>query len=214
MAQTPPRFDKAHVVAQDRRLDPLIEACVPPGARVMDLGCGNGELLERLITNRGINARGVEISSEGVKACIEKGLSVYQGDIDDGLGEFDDQVLDVVILNLTLSMLYEPRRVLTEAARIGKRVIVSFYNIAFAELRQAFARSGSVQDLSLTGEPWYASEHIHLFSVVDFDRLIADLGLRPLQRHFVDRDFVELDAEAAADPQSHAFAAVYVLERG
>lgn len=213
MPQIHPRFERSGHLATERRLDPYIEAYVPDRARVMDLGCGYGDLLQRLIDNRRVFARGVEISSEGLKACIQRGLSVYQGDIDEGFEDFSDGIFDLVILNLTLSMLHHPEAVLSDVARIGKRAIVTFYNAGYHPRRQAFLREGTAGSILPDGEPWYRNPHIHPFSVEDFEALCADQGLRVVDRTFVDETYERLEEPASHNPQAWSHAAVYLVEQ-
>lgn len=213
MAQLHPRFQRSVALESERRLDPLIEAYVPEGARVVDLGCGSGELLQRLIDNRNVQARGVEISSEGVKACIEKGLSVYQGDLDDGFKDFDEGVFDVVILNLTLSMLHNPDLVLTEVVRIGQQAIITFYNAGYYPLRQKFLETGEMAVVHPEGADWYKTGQIHPFSVRDFENLCRQVSATVLASTYVGPDFKQLTGDQANDPQKWAFAAVYKIAR-
>ena len=212
MPRPHPRFDRADVPNTERRLDPYIEAYVPHGARVMDLGCGRGELLERLITSRGIQARGVEIHADAIKTCIEKGLSVYQGDIDDGFEDFDDGVFDIVILNLTVAMLHTPHTVLREVVRIGKKAIVSFYNLGYLPHRQKFAASGCVSELHPDGERWYESLQIHPFSILDFERLCARLDISCEHATWLDDQYRSFVADTS-QAQDRASTAVYLLRR-
>jgi methionine biosynthesis protein MetW len=213
LSQIHPRFERTGDLGTERRLDPYVEAYIPDGARVMDLGCGYGDLLDRLIEHRRIFARGVEISSEGLKACIQRGLSVYQGDIDEGFEDFSDGIFDFVILNLTLSMLHHPDRVLREVARIGKQAIVTFYNAGYHPRRQAFLRSGRAAQILPDQGPWYRNPHIHPFSVADFEALCAELDLQMVARTFVDEQFARLVEPFSRQPQVWSHAAVYLLQQ-
>lgn len=213
MAQLHPRFQRSVALESERRLDPLIEAYVPEGARVVDLGCGSGELLQRLILNRHVQARGVEISAEGVKACIEKGLSVYQGDLDDGFKDFDEGVFDIVILNLTLAMLHNPDLVLSEVIRIGKQAIITFYNAGYYPLRQKFLETGEMAAVHPEGADWYKTAQIHPFSVRDFENLCAQMNASVLASTYVDSTFTPLTSPHNKDPQKWAFAAVYKIAK-
>ena len=108
----------------------LIRDLVPEGATVLDLGCGDGELLAELIEEKQVRGSGVDISPSAVEACVARGLSVFHGDLDGGLADFDDGSFDVVILSFSLQQLYRPRLVLREMARVGKLALVSFPNFA------------------------------------------------------------------------------------
>jgi len=179
----------------------------------MDLGCGTGELLLRLIDTRKIFARGVEISAEGVKTSLSRGLSVYHGDIDEGFQDFDDGIFDRVILNLTISMLRYPDRVLREMVRIGKKAIVSFYNAAYIVFRKKFWETGELEVLIPDQDPWYLTPHIHPVTVLEFERLCKELQIRVESRTFVGEDFQPLVGIKGEDPHNWAYAGVYLLSR-
>ena len=119
-----------------RRLDyELIERLVPDGASVLDLGCGDGELLAELIREKHVRGSGVELSQEAVQACVAKGLSVFHGDLDEGLADYADGSFDIVILSFSLQQLRRPRLVVREMARVGRLAIVSFPNFAQYAIR-------------------------------------------------------------------------------
>src|SRR5437667_4806132 len=113
----------------------LIAEMIEPGARVLDIGCGDGALLAFLAREKGVDARGIELSQSGVNACVRHGLSVIQGDADRDLDTFPAGAFDVVVLSQTLQATRQPRHVLEELLRIGKRAIVSFPNFAFSRVR-------------------------------------------------------------------------------
>ncbi len=115
-------------------LDAIIEL-IPPKARVLDLGCGDGELLVRLIHARQVTARGVELSEANVRACIARGLSVRQGNIEEGLADYPDGAFDYVILSQTLAYLDHPIPVVNEMLRVGKRAVISFENAGYWRTR-------------------------------------------------------------------------------
>src|SRR5207244_4638789 len=113
----------------------LIAEMIEPGARVLDIGCGDGALLAFLAREKGVDARGIELSQSGVNACVRHGLSVIQGDADRDLDAFPVGAFDVAVLSQTLQATREPRHVLETLIRIGKRAIVSFLNLGFSRIR-------------------------------------------------------------------------------
>jgi methionine biosynthesis protein MetW len=113
----------------------MVISLVKPGSRVLDLGCGSGTLLERLVHDRQVHGVGVEIKQEAVIDCIHKGLSVFQGDIDGGLADYSNASYDYVILNQTLQVIHRPDFVIEEMLRVGKKAIISFPNFGYWRTR-------------------------------------------------------------------------------
>ena len=151
---------------------------VPRGARVLDVGCGEGVLLELLARRNDVDGRGIEISPQGVSACLARGLSVVQGDADRDLDYFPDQAFDYVILSQTLQAVQNPRHVLGELMRIGGRAVVSFPNFGHWRVRLDLLLQGRMPVTGVLPEPWWATPNIHLCTVADFAALCADLNLR------------------------------------
>jgi methionine biosynthesis protein MetW len=162
-----------------RRIDyKLIEDLVPQGATVLDLACGDGELLEELVREKGVRGSGVEIRQEAVEACIAKGLSVFHGDLDAGLADYPDLSQDVVVLSLSLQQLRRPRMIVREMARVGKLAVVSFPNFAHWKPRaQLFFRGRMPVSRELPYQ-WWDTPNIHLCTVRDFRGLCREEGLR------------------------------------
>ncbi len=163
----------------------IIGDIVEPGARVLDLGCGEGELLEWLAQNKGVEARGVEISGAKVQRAIARGVSVYQGDIDQGLADYPDQAFDYVILSQTLQETHRPRKVLREMLRVGRRAIVAFPNFGHWRVRLSMLLSGGAPRTKLFPYEWYESPNIHFLTVLDFEALAAVEGLVVERRYFL-----------------------------
>jgi len=159
-----------------RRDQRLIADLVPQGARVLDLGCGDGELLERLRDERGAFVRGVEIDLERVERCIARGLSVIQADLDEGLPAFRDGSFDVVVLSQTMQVVRRPRLVLAEMLRVAERGVVSFPNFAHWKNRAHLALRGRMPVSEAIPYTWYETPNIHHTTIKDFRDFCADAG--------------------------------------
>ncbi|CAN5819332.1 methionine biosynthesis protein MetW [soil metagenome] len=151
---------------------------VPPGPRVLDVGCGEGELLELLTREKGVDGQGLEISSAGVSACLARGLAVVQGDGDRDLDHFPTQAFDYAILSKTLQQMREPRHVLNELLRIADRAVVSLPNFGQWRVRWSLMVQGRMPETKALPEPWWSTPNIHLCTLHDFTALCDDLDLR------------------------------------
>jgi methionine biosynthesis protein MetW len=163
----------------------IISDLIEPGTRVLDLGCGEGELLAWLAENKNVDARGVEISGAKVQKAIARGVSVYQGDIDQGLKDYPDKAFDYVILSQTLQETLRPRQVLREMLRVGRRVIVAFPNFGHWTVRLSMLWSGRAPRTKLFPYEWYESPNIHFLTVQDFENLARVEGLLVERRYFL-----------------------------
>lgn len=154
-----------------------IAEMVEPASRVLDIGCGDGALLDYLARHRGVDARGVEISQAGVNACVVRGLSVVQGDADADLAHYPTGAFDYAILSQTLQATHRPREVLSQLLRIGRRAIVSFPNFGYWRVRAQLGIRGRMPETRTLDIPWYATPNIHLCTIRDFMLLCRDLGI-------------------------------------
>lgn len=163
----------------------IIGEIVEPGSKVLDLGCGEGELLQWLAENKRVDARGVEISGAKVQRAIARGVSVFQCDIDEGLADYPDGAFDYVILSQTLQEVRQPRKVLREMLRVGRRAIVAFPNFGHWRMRASMLVSGRAPRTKLFPYEWYESPNIHFLTVHDFESLAAKEGLVVERRYFL-----------------------------
>ncbi len=186
----------------------IIGEIVEPGAKVLDLGCGEGELLQWLAENKGVDARGVEISGARVQRAIARGVSVYQGDIDQGLADYPDQAFDYVILSQTLQETRHPLQVLREMLRVGRRAIVAFPNFGHWRVRLSMLVSGRAPKTRLFPYDWYDSPNIHFLTVDDFEQLARQEGLAVERRFFLDGQ-----RRIGGLPNLRAEVAVYLVRR-
>ena len=155
-----------------------ITSLVQPGARVLDIGCGEGALLELLTEQKGVDGRGLEISPLGVQACLSRGLAVVQGDADRDLADFPTRAFDYAILSSTLQQVREPKTVLAELLRIAERAIVSLPNFGHWRVRLSLLARGRMPVTASLAEPWWSTDNIHLCTLKDFTLLCEELDIR------------------------------------
>lgn len=155
----------------------LIADMVTPGARVLDIGCEDGALLDYLGHFRQVKGRGIELSQEGVNACVSHGLSVIQGDADTDLDDYPDAAFDFVILSQTLQATRDPQKVLLNLVRIGERAVVSFPNFGHWRARLHLAFGGRMPVTDAMPIAWHATPNIHLCTIRDFVTLAQRMGI-------------------------------------
>jgi methionine biosynthesis protein MetW len=180
----------------------IIGDLVEPKTRVLDLGCGEGELLEWLKEHKDVDGRGVELTGSRVQKAIARGVSVYQGDLESALDDYPEQVFDYVILTQTLQETRDPLRVLRGMLRVGHRAIVAFPNFGHWTVRLAHLWSGRAPQTKLFPYDWYNSPNIHFLTVLDFEALARQENWRVERRILfagarVVRMFPNLTAEMA-----------------
>jgi len=146
----------------------IICELIENGSHILDLGCGDGTLLKMLAEKKHTYGKGIEISQENVIKCINKGLSVIQGNIDEGLEDFEGQNIDYVILNQTLQSVHKPDFVIDEMLKTGKKVIVSFPNFGYWRIRLYLLFKGKMPKSEMLPFEWYDTPNIHLLTVKDF----------------------------------------------
>lgn len=162
-----------------------ISSWVEAGSTVLDLGCGDGELLSRLMREKQVRAQGIEISEQAIHHCVAKGLSVFQEDIDTGLAEYADRSFDYVVLNQTFQQVKKPDFVLQEALRVGKKVIVGFPNFVHLKARFQIFFNGRVPVTSSLPYEWYDTPNLHFLSIADFREYCRKRAVRVEQAVFI-----------------------------
>ena len=159
----------------------LISSFINNNDKVLDIGCGNGELLYYLEKTKKIQGQGIEISHMGVKESVTKGLSVIQGDADEDLVNFTDNNFDVVILSDTLQATHKPKEVLKQMLRIGKKCIICIPNFGYWKYRLQILFYGIMPVTKTLSEPWYSTPNIHLCTIKDFINLVLSSVKCPIK---------------------------------
>jgi len=170
--------DQSMTAASNLRGDlKLVADMIEQGGRVLDIGCGEGELLAYLAQWKGVDARGMELSQTGVNACVRHGLSVIQGDADHDLKDYPSDSFDYAVLSQTLQATRQPRAVLEHLVRIGRRAIVSFPNFGHWRVRLGLLFEGRMPRTPFLGQSWYDTPNIHFCTVSDFVALCDEMGV-------------------------------------
>lgn len=165
----------------------IITDIIDIGAKVLDLGCGDGVLLANLVKEKSVKGIGIEINQDAAISSIEKGLSIIQGDIDEGLKGFSDKEYDWVILNQTLQSTEKPDYVIEEMLRVGKKIVVSFPNFAYWKVRFFLLFKGKMPKSKMLPFEWYDTPNIHLLTVSDFYDFCKKRDIKILKSVFMTR---------------------------
>ena len=164
----------------------IIASWIEPGTRIIDLGCGGGNLLKYLITRKQVVGTGIERNEAKVAECIAKGLSVLQGDINDEVLDYPDNTFDYVILSQTLQQVYNPDALIRSMLRIGKRGIVSFPNFSHWDSRLQLLLSGFAPVTKQLPYEWYNTPNIRVITIKDFRKFVHEVGFRILKEVAID----------------------------
>ena len=156
----------------------IISNLIPNQARILDVGCGDGSLMQSLIQEKDIDARGIELEEENVKKCISKGLSVIEGNAENELDQFPDKSFDFVILSQTLQAFYSPENVLDHLLRIGKYVIVSIPNFGYWKVRTSLLFFGRMPVTKSLPNTWYNTPNLHMCTIKDFYEFCGDKNIK------------------------------------
>jgi len=202
-------YERKLKAEQRERFDfAVIANWIPPGERVLDLGCGDGRLLRYLGETRDVAGYGVEIDRESVLGCIRNGVDVIQMDIECGLSGFEDQSFDHVIISQALQTMRATERILTEMLRVAAEAVVSFPNFAYSANRQAIAEGHMPAPEDLPYD-WFDTPNVRFFTIVDFERLCHRLGIEIRERLALD----ESGRTVSDDPNLNGSLAFYRLGR-
>ena len=200
-----------HLTPEHRAIIDLI----PAEARVLDLGCGEGDLLLALKVRKKVRPEGIELSEACIQACVAKGLfNVHHGDLDEGLADYPDQSIDYVILTNTLQVLHRPRLLIQEMARVGKRCVVSFPNFAHWQVRRQLFFGGRMPITGQLPHEWYETLNIHLTTIADFRDFCGKGKLRVLQEIALRTSPAGACKVVRFLPNLRADSAIFVLEGG
>jgi methionine biosynthesis protein MetW len=181
---------------------------VEPGSRVLDLGCGDGELMYLLAKEKGAKVQGIEIDDEAIYKCVAKGLSVFHGDIDSGLKEYPDKSFDYVILNQSMQQVKKADFVIQEGLRVGKKLIVGFPNFAYFTARISIFFKGKTPITSSLPYRWYNTPNLHFLTISDFRSYCVERNIKILDTYFLSSDKI-----VKAWPNLFALNAIFVVTK-
>ncbi|WP_409524096.1 methionine biosynthesis protein MetW [Nitrincola sp. MINF-07-Sa-05] len=164
----------------------IIRDWIAPESHVIDLGCGDGELLSHLVAEKNVRGYGIEIDHDNITRCIENGVNVIEKDIDEGLASIRNNSFDTVVMTQALQTMHRPDEIVEEMLRIGKECIVTFPNFAHWRVRGYLALRGKMPVSKFLSYTWYNTPNIHFFTFKDFEELCLERNIKILQRTVVD----------------------------
>jgi len=176
-------LEQNHLMRYDLQ---IIASWIEPGSKVIDLGCGEGDLLQHLIVLKGVQGTGIELNEEKVARCIEKGLSVLQGDISDEVHDYPEGSFDYVILSQTLQQVYKPDNLIRAMLRIGQKGIVSFPNFSHWQIRLQLFFTGYAPVSRQLPYQWFDTPNIRVITLKDFRKFVHGVGLTVLREAAID----------------------------
>ena len=163
----------------------VIAELTPTGAKVLDLGCGDGELLDYLIHLKQVKGRGIELSEQGVLTCVRRGLSVRQGNLNEGLADYPDHSFDYVVLSQTLPFLSDAKKILLEMLRVGQRAVISFPNWGYWRCRVELLATGRMPQAPDLPQPWYEAPRWQAFTITDFGHFCQQINVTICQEVYL-----------------------------
>ena len=176
-------LEQNHLMRYDLQ---IIASWIEPGSKVIDLGCAEGDLLHHLISQKGVQGTGIELNEEKVARCIEKGLSVLQGDISDEVHDYPEGSFDYVILSQTLQQVYKPDNLIRAMLRIGQKGIVSFPNFSHWQIRLQLLVTGYAPVSRQLPYQWFDTPNIRVITLKDFRKFVHGVGLTVLREAAID----------------------------
>ncbi len=195
--------------SKDARLDHrIIFDLIEPGSKVLDLGCGNGDLMYILTREKNVRAQGIEVDDTAVYECVKKGLSVFHSDIESGLSEYPDDTFDYVILNQSMQEVRKVDFVIQEALRVGRKVVIGFPNFAYWKARLMLFFRGRVPITSSLPYHWYDTPNVRFLSITDFREYCGEKNLRVLSSRYLGEM-----KEVSFWPNLLALNALFLLEK-